>query len=291
MSGEEYRHRPLDGLFSLPYERLSNADIAEVSSYAEASVSSSPSGRVKHLALLFHLIHLLQLSGVRFAVKGGIILQYILGERARPTHDLDLIIPGGSDELVEKLRTTIASQTGSTSFRIASYTKIPAGSAYYYDSFHVRIEVIHEGEPFAELSIDGIANPFFEKIELSRFPIPPIIAKDAFFLGVPPEYLFAEKLAAITNELPRPYKHLVDAYSLLSTEIDVPKLRKYLAIIRKSDDEVRKKLGKEIADPRYQIPEDKPFVSTYLFPALHSGYQIGEGEMRDAVNEWMKTHL
>ncbi|MBP5216383.1 MAG: hypothetical protein J6038_00940, partial [Bacilli bacterium] len=53
----------------------------------------------------------------------------------------------------------------------------------------------------------------------------------------------------------------------------------------------RRSRRKEIADPRYQIPEDKPFGSTYLFPALHSGYQIGEGEMRDAINEWMKTHL
>ena len=96
---------------------------------------------------------------------------------------------------------------------------------------------------------------------------------------------------AISNELLRPFKHLVDVYSLIHTDIDIKILNNYLSLIKENDDKVRKNLNIDINDFSYQIKENKPFVGNFTFTALQSGQIISLNEMIDAVNKWLEINI
>ena len=106
---ENYKFLPLKGLFELGKDELSNADILSLANFAEEKIKSSPSGRVYKLALLFYLIKILKEAKIDFLVKGGILLQYHLNEKARETSDLDIIISDDIDRFYNQVEEVFAS--------------------------------------------------------------------------------------------------------------------------------------------------------------------------------------
>lgn len=289
---KNYKFLPLDGLLSIKQEEISNADILSTLNYLEEKINSIPEGRVTQLALLFYLIKYLNEAGLSFLVKGGIIDQYHLKERARFTYDLDIIIKDDVDIFVKKLEDRLSLIDDTLKFKIVSIKKVPANDNYYYDTFNVEISVFNDNKEPIEVHIDGIVNPsFFEKITGIAYKIPEIIAPDMSFKGAPIEYVMAEKVMAVTNELIRPYKHLVDLYSIIHLNIDVDLLKTCLDMILEHDNKAREKLNKPIARYMYQIKEDKHFIGGYIFTALQAGYNIDLKMMIDEVNKWLEGNL
>ena len=289
---KDYKYRPLDGLLVIKKEEISNADILSVVTYSEEKIKSSPSGRVAQLALLFYCLKILIDTGIPFYVKGGIIQHFYLKEECRPTYDLDIIIPSDSDILIKELEERLNALHDTLSFVVKKYRKNPPHEGYFYETFNAEITIKNGEEDFSKMSIDGIINPsIFNSISPLEYEIPEIIAPNLTFKGVPIEYVLAEKITAITNELARPYKHLVDVYSLIKLDINIPLLKKYLQMILNNDNEVRSKLNNESTHYVYQIKEDKEFVGSYLFTALQAGYVVSLKEMIDTVNKWLTNNI
>ena len=289
---EDYKYLPLEGLLSLNKNQFSNADIFSVINEAEKIINSSPKGRVSHLALLFYLINILENAGLEFYVKGGVIQHYYLKDKARATNDLDIIIKEDSDVFYQKLIHALSKINNGLAFKVAHYSHYPADKKYYYDIFNIELVVLYQDKEWMNLTIDGISNSFiYNNIQPLTYQIPEVIAPHSFFKGTPIAYVLAEKIIAITNELARPCKHLVDVYSLIHTHIDIPLLKNYLALIIDNDNRVRKNLGIDIQPYSYQIKDHKTFVSSYIFSALQAGYTLTFDEMKNEVNAWMKTNL
>lgn len=289
---KNYKYLPLEGLLSLNKNQFSNADVFSAINEAERIVNSSPKGRVAHLALLFYLINILKNAGLEFYVKGGVIQHYYLKDKARATNDLDVIIRDSSDVFYQKLIHALSKINNGLSFKVVHYSKYSADSKYYYDIFNIELMVFYQDKEWMDLTIDGISNPFiYDSIQPISYQIPEIIAPNASFQGVPVEYVLAEKIIAITNELIRPYKHLVDVYSIIHTQIDISLLKKYLNKIIESDNSVRKRLNIEIKPYTFFIKEDKSFASSYIFSTLQAGYTLTFDEMKNEVNTWMKANL
>lgn len=289
---EEYKYLPLEGLLSLNKNQFSNANIFSVINEAEKTIDSSPKGRVSHLALLFYLINILENAGLEFYVKGGVIQHYYLKDKARATNDLDVIIKDNSDTFYQKLMNALSLVNDGLTFKVIHYSRYPADKKYYYDIFNIELMVFYQDKEWMDITIDGISNSFiFDNIDPISYQLPEIIAPNSSFKGVPIAYVLAEKIMAITNELARPCKHLVDVYSLIHTHIDVSLLKNYLAIILKNDNHVREKLGLDNKPYSYSIKDNKPFVSSYIFSALQAGYTLSFDEMKKEVNAWLINNL
>ena len=284
------KHQPLIDLLNIKNEEISNASIIDVFNFAEEKINASPSGRSKHLALLFYLINKLKEAGLSFYVKGGLISQYYLKDKARPTKDLDIIIPGDINGFYQSLEKFLNKDKGPLTFKISDFSIDPSDEKYYYDIFNIEIDVLYKNEKHDQLVIDGIASPIFKEIEPVQYKGPAIITPDFEFNGVPIEYVAAEKIIAVTNELKRPYKHLVDLYSLIHTDLDIKLTKKFVKLINEHDNQMRVKLNKPTRND-YLIKDDKVFADNYLFPLLQAGYQIDLSEMKKEINHWLENNL
>lgn len=115
--------------------------------------------------------------------------------------------------------------------------------------------------------------------------------EDFTFLRAPLEYAFADKILAITSELKRPYKHLVDAYSISQLEVDIDELKKYLAVILSLENATRQNPGMQIDGYQYEIKPNKQFSHGYYFPLIQAGLNLNAGEMIQRMNQYMSAHL
>ena len=281
-----YEYKPLEGLLNI--KEAPSGNLFDLLNYVEEKVPSLPKGRSKKLLLFLIIINLLKKNGLSFYVKGGIILQYFLGEHARETDDIDVVIPGDSDVFYEQIKKVLAKPHKGLSFAVEQYNKRDADANYYYDSFNMTIKVYHEDELIEEVNFEGVRGSLFDEIEPETYQGPEVVEPGFTFLGVPVEYVFAEKILAITSELKRPIKHLVDAYSLASVAIDLEKLMKYLNVILSYEKPVRESAGISVSRYEYVVREDKEYIGGYFFAALSAGHTISQKEMTDSLNKWMK---
>lgn len=283
-----YAFRPLEGLLNQNDIDLQSTGVFDSLRRAEEEISPSPKGRAQKLVLFFLVIRELAKRGIPFYVKGGTILQYHLGEHARANHDLDIIVPGDSDPFFLEAKKALEGLEGDISFTLDEYRKKPAYETFFYNTFSARISVYHEGELIERFIFEGIYGDVYGNIEPVSYEGPSFIEKGFRFLGVPVEYIFAEKILAVTSELARPYKHLVDAYSLAKIDTDVSLLKKYLNIILKEESKARKKYGYPVDEYHYEIKHDKEFTGSYVLAILQSGYQEDEEDVVAFLNAWMK---
>ena len=285
-----YLFRPLDGLRSIKNEEVKSADTIEKFSILEGLIKSKPDGRVTKLALLFYFISVIQ-GKIPFYVKGGIIMQYYLNDKARMTNDLDIITNISLKEFIDKLNNVFDKEYDGLSFKINKVLENKANEYYYYDTFNVIINVYCNNNYYDEIVIDGIYNSFYERVDYLKYDIPSIIKPNSYFYGVRIEYVMAEKIMAITNELKRPYKHLIDVYNLISCDIDIINLKKHLDIILASDNCIRTRIGKNNISYEYFISDKKVFNGSFILDSIQAGINIDFEEMRDFVNSWMKKNL
>jgi len=281
----DYRFRPLDGLISFNKKDIDSDDLVASFSCAQEEINSQPAGRVTELALLFYFIYLMKEKGLSFIVKGGIIGNYYLKEHVRVTHDADIIITGDIEKFYVEIQELISNYNGPFEFIINYYEHKLPDNNYYYETFNIQIEVKYQNEHYGQIIIDGITNSVFDEKDKINYPGPSIISEGFRFEGVPIEYVMAEKVIAITNELVRPYKHLIDLYGLMKADINYSLLKKYLKLINDNDNKYRK----EKRDLILEIREDKKFLGNYLLTCLQAGYQITLEEMKKEINDWLKS--
>lgn len=284
------KFRPLEGLLSLRKNDLKSIGVFDTLQEVEEKLSPSPKGRAKKLLLFFIVINELRKANIPFYVKGGTILQYALAEHARATNDLDVIVPGDSDSFFEKAKVVLEAYYQDIRFEVRDYLKKPFYDTYFYNTFSFEIDVFHEGERIENFLFEGIYGDVFEKIDPLFYKGPSIIEDDFAFLGVPVEYIFAEKILAITSELTRPIKHLVDAYSLSKINIDAVLLRKYLNVILEEEKKARKKFCYPCDEYQYAIQPNKQFIGNYVFAILQSGYNEDKDDVVAYLNGWMKEN-
>ena len=128
---------------------------------------------------------------------------------------------------------------------------------------------------------------FFNEIEPETYKV-----NDILFKGVPIEYLVATKILAITSELERPFKHLVDTYSVSLVNpslFDKKEIKKYMIMFNDYENKNRKILKKQERALKFYIEENKSFNGSKILATLQAGYNISEETMIEEVNKWLLT--
>ena len=281
-----YKYQPINGLLSIDKKEIEGANVLSVLSYVEEKVNSAPSGRAKNLALFLMVINILNKAGLSFYVKGGIVMQYYLGDHSRPSNDIDVVIKEDVDTFYEKVKIVLDSCQGELSFKITGHHKTPASEKYLYDSFNIIFHAYYQEQDLGLILFEGVYGDIFDKIKPVTYKGPSFIEEGFTFKGVPIEYVFAEKILAVTSELPRPYKHLVDAYSISKIEVDLNELKRYLLLILEIENIARERFGMNVFIYKYIIRPNKVFTRSYFFTALQAGYSINEQTMIDELNDY-----
>lgn len=284
-----FQYQPLAGLLSIDKKEIEGVSVLDALSYAEEKIRSSPKGRAKDLALLLMIVRILAKANIPFYVKGGILMQYRLGDHSRPTNDIDVLVPLGAGAFHEKAKDALENYQGELSFQVSRFRKSPASKQYLYDSFCMFVYAWANGVSLGRVMLEGACSDIFHHVDPVRYQGPDFIEEGFSFLGVPIEYVFAEKVLAVTSELPRPYKHLVDAYSLSKIDIDVDRLKKYLKLILEEENVEREKLGMSTEEYRYLIKPDKAFTRNYVFAVLQAGYRLDEKQMIGELNAYFSS--
>lgn len=284
---ESYRNKPLEGLLKLNKEVYKGISLLKMLDIVEEAISPSPRDRAKRLMLFFYLIDILKTNDIPFYVKGGLILQYYLQDHARNTDDIDLLIPNDVDEFYKRARRAFENNEYGLNIKIISFEKREADESYYFPTFHMCLSISMEGEEVGVISLEGIYGELFSEVSPKEYTGPSIIKEDFSFLGVPLEHIFADKLLAVTSELARPYKHLIDAYSISQINVDINELKKYLKSILSFENITREKVGVSPNEYKYEIKSDKKFTQSYLFPMIQAGYTITFKEMIQTLNQYM----
>ena len=288
---DDFRFRPLAGLLSISKKELRDADIVASFSYIKKKLSSISEERIAQLSLLFYFINIIRKESLPFLVKGGILLQYYLSENARYTSDLDLITPYRAQDFYENLKIILDNYKGVFKFEIIKFEEQHPTKLYYYDTFNISIICKYQNKKYGEVFIDGVSSPIYKNLIGQKYCGPSFIEDDFIFNGLQVENIIAEKIIAVTGDLLRPYKHLVDLYGLINLDIDIRKLKDYLKLILDYENTVRNELGKESLSDNFIIKKDQKFSGSFILPTLQAGYKITFEEMKNAVNEWLNNNL
>ena len=210
-----------------------------------------------------------------FCVAGGLLCQYYLKDHARYTRDVDILYNSDPKTVEEELK---------KAFEEINFSYSEETKSFYepYFTCFTRINGLRG-------QIEGKKIDFFSEIKTEQYSYEGIV-----FNGVCFEYVIAEKLVSLLNELPRPYKHLVDIYSFIKidqTLFDKKEIKRYMSLINEQENRYRKGIGiKEYAIPK-QISDKKVFNPPFIVPTLQSKYNVAEEEMVTEVNKWLKTVL
>lgn len=282
--------KPLQSLLTLSKDKNSDNFWHLLNQIEEGCPSLK--GNTKRLALFFYIIEILRSNDITFYVKGGITLQYYLKEHARVTNDIDLLIPSNSLEFYEKAQEALNNNKYGLDIELSDFRKEEADKDYYYDTFFMMVKVSYRGELIDIFSLEGTCEQFFNDIEPVIYPGPSFIKEDFTFLGVPLEFTLADKILAITSEQVRPYRHLIDTYSIINiADIDIDLVKKYLSILLKKENKIRDKYGIDHSNYIFEINKDKKFAKNFAYPRMQAGYKETFLEMVNVINKWMKKNL
>ena len=212
---------------------------------------------------------------IDFLVVGGLLSQYYLKDHSRFTKDVDILHSSNEEEIKEELK----KEFGNIDFSSCEDSKT------FYEPYFTCFVPINNmiGQ------IEGKKIDFLKEIRIEKY-----VYEGISFKGVCLEYYIAEKLVSLLNELDRPYKHVVDIYSLLQSkelDIDVEEIKKYMYLINNQENQYRKKNNIKRYDLPNQIREDKRFTPPYIVPTLQSKYNVNKVEMISIINKWLKTFL
>ena len=210
-----------------------------------------------------------------FYVVGGLLCQYYLKDHVRYTKDVDIVFNFDHKIMEEELRKTF----GEIDFYYNDET-----DSFYEPSFtcFAKIEGLRG-------QIEGKKISFFSEIKTEQYSYEGIA-----FKGVRIEYVIAEKIISLLNELPRPYKHLVDIYSFSQIDqslIDKDEIKRYVSLINAQENRFRKTANiKEHSLPK-QIPANKVFTPPFALPMFQGKYNMPRETMVMEVNKWLKSIL
>ncbi|MBQ7250578.1 MAG: nucleotidyl transferase AbiEii/AbiGii toxin family protein [Bacilli bacterium] len=210
-----------------------------------------------------------------FCVVGGLLCQYYLKEHARYTKDIDILYNAEEKVVEEELKKGF----GTIAFFYSN------GTDSFYEPYFICFTKVDGLRGQAE----GKKINFLSEIKTELYSYEGIT-----FKGVCIEYMIAEKLVSLLNELSRPYKHLVDIYSFTKIDqslLDKKEIKRYVSLINSQENEFRKSINvKEQVLPK-QILDDKQLNPPIMVPTLQSKYNVSKEEMISEVNGWLKTVL
>lgn len=208
-----------------------------------------------------------------FYVSGGVICKYFLKEHSRYVRDIDIVTKCDLKEVESIFRQHL---------NVVEFVSSPISDVLFLETFICLIEL--DGKI---VQIDGMKVDFFDEM------IPEIYkVNDTSFKGVPFEYLISTKIHAITSENERPFKHLVDIYSVSFLDpalIDKQEIKRYMLIFNDSENKARKMLKKPKVTIKFSIDEKKKFKGSKILTTLQTGYNVSKETMIEEVNKWLQT--
>ena len=206
-----------------------------------------------------------------FYVSGGVICRFYFKDHNRYVNDIDV---------VTKCDLNVVESIFRKYFKVVEFIISPISEPCFVETFMALIEI--DGNT---TQIDGMKVNFFDEIKPEIYKV-----NDISFKGVPIEYLAATKIHAVTSEAERPFKHLVDTYTISSIEtslINKQQIKKYLVVISNNENRIRKILNKPNYCLNYSIKEDKTFSGPEILTTLQAGYNLSKEAMIEEVNKWL----
>lgn len=281
------KKNPFDGLKNINKKEYARANFIDLLDIVEVNAPSYQEGQTRDMFLFLYFINILVNADVDFIVNGGILLNIVLKNHCRRTHDIDVIVKDP-----DKFYTDVKNVLGNNkdiNFEVKYEKKKEANEWYYKNTFAFRVRAYHNQETIGVFIIDGAYVDYYDKINKIKYYGPKIIDKDFCFYGVDIEYIVSDKILAVSSELPRPVKHLVDLYSLTKIELNIDKIKAFLKKGLERENVFRKKLGRPELNEDYQIKDNKQFLGHYVYEVISSGYKLSFKEIKDKVNAWIKT--
>lgn len=208
-----------------------------------------------------------------FYVSGGIICRIFFKDHYRYVNDIDIVTKCDLKEVELVFRKYL---------NVVEFIINPISEPSFAETFMALVEI--DGKIS---QIDGMKVNFFNEIKPEIYKV-----NDISFKGVTIDYIAATKIIAVTSEFTRPFKHLVDCYTLSSIDasiIDKQEIKKYLVIINDSENKARKLLNKPKHCLNYFIKEDKTFSGSEIVTTLKAGYNISKETMIEEVNKWLSS--
>ena len=281
---------PFVGLSNIKAEEHAGASALDLLRIVEDLAPSYQQGQTRDMFLFLYFIDILVKAGVDFLLQGGILLSTALGEHCRRTYDIDVIVKD-PDAFYDDVRKAISSCMSDLYFDVAYVKKKEASERYYKNTFSFRVTCYHGEEVVGMIIVDGVYTDDYESMHKVVYKGPEIIDKDFRFYGVDIEYVAREKILALSSELPRPIKHLVDVYSLTKIDLDIEKLRRYLDEGLARENHIRESFGKPLLAKDYAVKDGKKFLGNYVYEMISSGYPLRFKEMKESVNAWIQATL
>lgn len=208
-----------------------------------------------------------------FYISGGVIGKFFLKEHSRYIRDIDIVTNCDLKEVEMIFRQHLDVDE----FIISPFSKV-----LYAETFICLIKL--DGKI---IQIDGKKAGNFDEIKPEMYKL-----NDISFKGVPFEYLIATKIHAMISDNERPFKHLVDIYSVSKFDqslIDKQEVKRYLEIYNDYENRDRKLLNKSAAKSHLSIDENKRFNGPEILTTLQAGYNVSKETMIEEVNKWLKT--
>ena len=208
-----------------------------------------------------------------FYISGGVICKFLLKEHSRYSRDIDIVTKCDLKEVESIFRQHL---------NVSEFIINPGSDVLFPETFMCLIEL--DGKT---VQIDGMKVDYFDEINPEIYKI-----NDLSFNGVPFEYLIATKIHAITSNVERPFKHLVDTYSaslIVPSLVDKQEIKKYMLIINDSENKARKMLKKQEIALSFSIEKEKSFSGSKTLNTLQAGYNVSKETMVEEVNKWLST--
>ena len=206
-----------------------------------------------------------------FYVNGGVICQFFFKGHSRYVNDIDIVTKCDLKEVESIFR---------KHFNVVKFIISPISEPFFAETFMALIEI--DGKTS---QIDGTKVGFFDEIKPEIYKV-----NDISFKGVPIEYLAAMKILAVISEVTRPFKHLVDTYTISSIEdslINKEQIKKYMVIFNDNENKVRKMLNEPKHCLNFSIKEDKTFSGSEILATLQAGYNVSKETMIEEINKWL----
>ena len=315
-AGQTYKYRPYEGVEALrACGFIPRGSLGETCLEAERMLGCAPAGRLRTLAQLACAAAMLQ--RVRgndgqplMLVKGGLVLQVLLGAHARQTFDLDGIVRCEFDEFVGRAREALRGPWGCVSATIERARAYP-GNASPSDLFELELTLSAPGdEPVRVLCNGTVEEPrathapwAYPALALDALGLP---APDALW-GVSPAYCVADKLLSLSaprylseeherEGRVRPHtsaKHLVDAVWLtrLCEEGRLcgrEELRQTLEELWAHDRDLRAQRGLAPLPRPLRPTAQEGWGLEYLKAAISCGLDLSVGEALAEVTAFME---
>ena len=208
-----------------------------------------------------------------FYISGGIICQFFFKEHSRYVNDIDIVTKNDLKEVESIFR---------KHFDVIEFIINSFSDPYYVERFMCLIEI--DGKI---IQIDGMRLDFFDEIKPEIYKI-----NETSFKGVPIDYLAATKILAVTCKVERPFKHLVDIYTVSRLKpscIDKQEVKKNMVIFNDCENKTRKIFNKQETDLSFYIKDDKTFSGSIILATLQAGYNVSKETMVEEVNKWLRT--